>query len=525
MKAPQKAVFSLILIFISMNSLSYRVSAEVITYPLQSCFNTSEVRSVTVTQSGTDYSVPVRDFNAHYTTFYDYAHFSFSGTVSIKIRNEGSNITSYKISPDSYLMTGTVSGKDLYITLSEPRYIQVIINNDTARPIFILADQLEASAPASSGTGIYNVVASPYRADNTGVVNVTTEIQKAIDDANAAGGGTVYVPAGIFKISNLNLKSNVSLYLQGGAVLKSLNFCEGASSTRMLEGSGVSNIKIYGRGTFWCNGAAANNNVPTDQGGTILIGGVRIADNSSNIEIDGITITESAVWTIGLYSGSNNIVIKNTKVMNSPDTNWNDGYDVCGAHHVDISHCVNVGRDDASCVKTYENYPVHDVRFSDMVMKSQNAAGFKAGMQAYADLYNITVENYRIISCQRAFHFDHWYGTGNWGGNIIVRNFWVDQVTGTKSALNACTYVDAPFRFVICNTDATGVGPIHDILIENINYPAGPNNSYLLGNSNTNNIYNIEFKNCKFNGVPVTNTTDGAIQKLNYVGTIKFTNQ
>lgn len=48
----------------------------------------------------------------------------------------------------------------------------------------------------------------------------TTAIQNAINAANAAGGGIVYVPAGVYKCGNLVLKSNVSVYLEGGSVIR-----------------------------------------------------------------------------------------------------------------------------------------------------------------------------------------------------------------------------------------------------------------------------------------------------------------
>lgn len=50
---------------------------------------------------------------------------------------------------------------------------------------------------------------------------MTSKIQQAINDANArAGGGTVYFPAGIYKFSQVELKSNVTLYLAAGAILR-----------------------------------------------------------------------------------------------------------------------------------------------------------------------------------------------------------------------------------------------------------------------------------------------------------------
>lgn len=50
-------------------------------------------------------------------------------------------------------------------------------------------------------TNIVNVTLSPYWADNTGASDVTAIIQKALDDVGKAGGGVVFLPQGIFKIS------------------------------------------------------------------------------------------------------------------------------------------------------------------------------------------------------------------------------------------------------------------------------------------------------------------------------------
>ena len=45
-------------------------------------------------------------------------------------------------------------------------------------------------------------------------------IQNAIDSASASGGDTVRIPAGTFVTGNLRLKSNVTLRLEQGSVLK-----------------------------------------------------------------------------------------------------------------------------------------------------------------------------------------------------------------------------------------------------------------------------------------------------------------
>src|SRR5215469_829942 len=63
-----------------------------------------------------------------------------------------------------------------------------------------------------------------FGAMGDGTTLATTAINKAIDTAAAAGGGTVYFPAGTFLSGSIHLKSNVALYLdQGSTILASSN--------------------------------------------------------------------------------------------------------------------------------------------------------------------------------------------------------------------------------------------------------------------------------------------------------------
>lgn len=66
----------------------------------------------------------------------------------------------------------------------------------------------EEKIPSNVGGNIYDVTKSPYSADKKGEKDSTKAIQKAIDDAGAAGGGVVYLPAGTYKISLQNQSDN-----------------------------------------------------------------------------------------------------------------------------------------------------------------------------------------------------------------------------------------------------------------------------------------------------------------------------
>jgi polygalacturonase len=59
-----------------------------------------------------------------------------------------------------------------------------------------------------------------YGARPDGKTLNTSAIQRAIDDAFQAGGGTVHVPSGTFLTGRIDLKSRVTLYLDEGCTLR-----------------------------------------------------------------------------------------------------------------------------------------------------------------------------------------------------------------------------------------------------------------------------------------------------------------
>lgn len=59
----------------------------------------------------------------------------------------------------------------------------------------------EVPIPDTPPGAVYDVTQAPYSADPTGVSDATSEIQQAIDDAGAAGGGIVYLPPGTYNVA------------------------------------------------------------------------------------------------------------------------------------------------------------------------------------------------------------------------------------------------------------------------------------------------------------------------------------
>jgi Pectate lyase superfamily protein len=66
--------------------------------------------------------------------------------------------------------------------------------------------------PRPANIELYNVRLSPYRAKANGQMDDTAAVQSALDDAGRAGGGTVFLPPGIYRIStHLTVPAGVEL--------------------------------------------------------------------------------------------------------------------------------------------------------------------------------------------------------------------------------------------------------------------------------------------------------------------------
>lgn len=101
------------------------------------------------------------------------------------------------------------------------------------------------TAIAAVANSFVDVTKAPYNADKTGVANASTAIQSAIDAMETAGGGSVYIPAGIYKINaKLVMKMRVRVY------------GDGAWTSRLVAAAGLNNHVVENK--ISADGIAAN---------------------------------------------------------------------------------------------------------------------------------------------------------------------------------------------------------------------------------------------------------------------------
>lgn len=83
----------------------------------------------------------------------------------------------------------------------------------------VLLGLLAAGAPgvrAGAPARVWDAVADGG-ADNTGAAEATAAVQRCLDDAARAGGGTVHLPPGVYRLGSLSLGAHTRLSLAGGA--------------------------------------------------------------------------------------------------------------------------------------------------------------------------------------------------------------------------------------------------------------------------------------------------------------------
>jgi len=221
-------------------------------------------------------------------------------------------------------------------------------------------------APSSPTAGILDV--RKFGATGDGKTLDTAAINKTIDAAVAAGGGTVIFPAGNYLSYSIHLKSNVALHLEPGATIIAADppaagaagfdlpepnewdmyqdFGHSHFRNSLIWGDAIENIGVTGTGRIWGRGLSKGYG-PGGDAHAPGVGNKSISlKNCKNVLLRDFSILHGGHFGI-LATGVENLTIDNLKI----DTN-RDGMDVDACRNVRISNCyVNSPWDDGICLK------------------------------------------------------------------------------------------------------------------------------------------------------------------------------
>jgi polygalacturonase len=205
-----------------------------------------------------------------------------------------------------------------------------------------------------------------YGATGDGRTLDTAAVNKAIETAAAAGGGTIAFPAGNYLCYSIRMKSNITLFLDQGATIIAADqpqagqpgydnfepniygdlvyqdFGHSHWRNSLIWGEQLENISILGPGRIWGRGLLRDGGTTQGQGNkSISLKWCR------NVNLKDFSVYQGG-WFVLLATGVDNMTISNVKV----DTN-RDGFDIDCCKNVRVSDCsINSPLDDAICLKS-----------------------------------------------------------------------------------------------------------------------------------------------------------------------------
>ncbi|SDE43261.1 Polygalacturonase [Paenibacillus sp. UNCCL117] len=500
-------------------------------YPMPSIYTASSVFSL----KADNQAVPV----INYLPDYDYAQFSFAGKVTIEV-TANEPITSYSISPLAKNIEGTVNGSKLTFSLASSTYVIVTIN-DARKKIVIAADPLETDIPPSTGAGIYNVTQSPYNADKTGNSMASAGIQRAIDAAHQAGGGIVFVPPGVYKSGNLTLKSNVTFYVAGGAVIvgtgkgedyvndfrKDSRNADGTYFIRTAVNS--SNITIRGRGTIDGKGIAMRERkMPAPNKNEGFLNNLLVPLATSNFTFDGLILRDAGFWSF-MVVRSDNVTIKNLKGFQDLYKIENDVIDINESQNVLVKHAIAISDDDTYSTKTWlqtgmsKGWPgglehLENVVFDDALAWTRCAA-FKIGMGVAQAQIGVTIRNSYVYQSARALLIDHGYQYNTLPKEGYAQNVTFENIDIERVGINQ-------FGNYWLGVSTSTSGDVSNVIVKNVNVrELGSQNSRISGNATKGGMVNgVLFSDIYVKGQLATTLSDLKVTVGNNVNGVTIIN-
>ena len=258
--------------------------------------------------------------------------------------------------------------------------------------------------------------ASMFGIKSNGTTLNTTAIQKAIDFIHEKGGGRLVFYVGRYLTGNIQLKSNVNIQLEEGAILVgSTNIYDYNINTpysSLVFAYQAENIGINGKGVIDGQGREVANNLidqihkgvladelKNDRPATRRPRAIYFRE-CKNVTITGITLRDPASWN-QTYDQCKNLYVDDIKVDSKSYWN-NDGIDVVDCDGVVIKNSYFDAADDVLCFKSHDATQICQNVLVDNCVGRSSANGLKFGTVSRGGFRNFKVTNLTIFDTFRS---------------------------------------------------------------------------------------------------------------------------
>lgn len=285
--------------------------------------------------------------------------------------------------------------------------------------IFILCSLFLCAATIAATD--YNVLQQGAVGD--GKTLNTQSLQSAIDALHAKGGGQLYFPAGRYLTDSLQLKSNVTLYLEKDAVLlgstspydypgfsteKELKVNDDHFDQALIYAEGAENIGITGEGcidgqgrelaltidSLHHTGELVDKHYNTYRKRPNTRPKLLFMRSCRKVELRKTNFRSGAAWGLS-FSLCADLTIDSLHVENRAYWN-NDGIDISDCKDVRISNCFINSADDGICLKSHNRGAWNDKVCISNCHIISSASAIKFGTESLGGFKNVTIDNIRV---------------------------------------------------------------------------------------------------------------------------------
>ena len=272
--------------------------------------------------------------------------FDFEGKVhvEIKIKKEGITVHKAVVRPLVYGYAASVSDNVISFDLQYNGNYIVEYNDDPNTAIHLFANGIEEDP-------------------------ITEE--EAAKDPNI-----LYVGPGAYKADAFPLKSNMTIYLAGGAYVYGQFGAEGLHDIT-IRGRGIVSGSLYKRGT------SSEYTIPV------------VMRRVNNLTIKDVAFFDPAGWTLHLWK-CKNVLVSNVKIISARSNG--DGISIQSCEDVEVSGGYVRTWDDSVVVKNDDKTSTANVHVHDVTIWTDLAQSMEVGYETYGPkMDNIIFENITVV--------------------------------------------------------------------------------------------------------------------------------
>ena len=412
-----------------------------------------------ISPRSSDFAVRVNghEVMVYQTTAGPFAAFSCNGPVTIEVDLLFGSSKNFYVSPLRHGISSGREGNTLSFQIPGPQLL--VLMADLLPQLYIYANPLENNPPDP-------------------------------DDANV-----IYFREGqVYEVGDLQLQSNQTLFIEGGAVVR------GA-----IQAYSAENVRIAGYGVL--DGSYFTRN---DRRRTIYF------EDCRNSLIEDVIMIEPTSWMI-LLGLSEHITVNNIKQLGYISTS--DGVDVVGSRHIRITNSFLRNGDDCVAIKSFDisryeskatrnlSRNVYDVEVSGCILLSYlGGHAFEIGHELTTDsIYDIRFRDCDVLGVH---DMGGVFGINNCDGAMVTDILYEDiRVEHYYNKLVNLRVIKSRYHRDEQRGQIRNV-TFRNIDVTNSRYNPGYSVSLIGGYNENHTVENVLFENFRMNGVKATSGDD-----------------